>query len=212
MQIAASIGWGADNLIIAQVLGQDAVAEYAATRRLFTIIPLLVGTVLAPLWPAYGEAIARADVAWVRKMLTRSVVLTFTVSGLVCTGLVMFGKQIMAVWVRGALTPSWLLLVALGIMTVFGQTGGALSTFLNGASAMRLQAVTGVLMAIANLPISIYLTYRIGVSGVVWGTVAAGAIFSWLPSLFYVPLVLKRIQRDSGQGPKPQSTGHEHSS
>jgi O-antigen/teichoic acid export membrane protein len=195
MQIASAVGWGSDNLVIAQALGQTPVAEYAATRRMFSVVPMFVGMVLAPLWPAYGEAIARADVAWVRRTLIRSTVATFLGCGLPCLALVLLGRPLMAFWVGGSIVPSWLLLTALGIMTTLGQTGAALSTFLNGASAMRLQTVLSVLMAASNLPISILLTRKMGASGVVWGTIVACTVFSWIPMLFYVPAVLERVQR-----------------
>lgn len=194
MQLASSVAWGADNFVIAHVLNQNAVAEYSTSRRLFTISPMLVGVVLAPLWPAYSEAVARADMAWVRKTLVRSLVATFVVAGAVSMFLVLFGKPIMRFWVGGAIAPSLLLFAALGIMTTLGQTGAAVSSFLNGVSAMRIQTVSSVLMAATNLPISIYLTRRFGVSGVVWGTIVSATLFSWMPMAMYVPVVLARLQ------------------
>lgn len=197
MQIAAAVGWGADNLVIAQVLGEGSVAEYAATRRMFSVVPMFVGMVLAPLWPAYSEAIGRADVGWVRRTLFRSVAATFVGSTLPCAALVLLGRPLMAFWVGTAIVPSWLLLTGLGIMTTLGQTGAAVATFLNGATAIRFQAVLAVLMAGLNLPISIYLTQKIGVSGVVWGTIVSGSVFTWIPMVFFLPAVLRRLQESA---------------
>jgi O-antigen/teichoic acid export membrane protein len=196
LQLTASLGWGVDNLILTQILGPGAVAEYSSTRRLF-VIPMMLGMMLQPLWPAYCEAIARVDLRWVRTTLLRSVMLTALLSSVSCGLLVIFGRPIMRLWVGSAIYPSWLLLIALGVSTMFGQIGGAGHALLNGASAMRFQAITGVLMACANLPASIFLTRHIGVSGVAWGTVLSAAVFLWLPMAIYIPILLKRFRKQA---------------
>jgi hypothetical protein len=52
-------------------------------------------------------------------------------------------------------------------------------------------------MAGLNLPISIYLTQKIGVSGVVWGTIVSGSVFTWIPMVFFLPAVLRRLQESA---------------
>ena len=46
---------------------------------------------------------------------------------------------------------------------------------------MRFQVVTAVLMATANILLSIALTSRIGVAGVVWGSIIAYSVFALDP-------------------------------
>jgi len=67
-------------------------------------------------------------------------------------------------------------------------------------------------MAVFNLPISIYLTQKIGVSGVVWGTIVACSVFTWMPMVFYVPAVLGRIQESANQTPDTRAVPHAESS
>ena len=42
-------------------------------------LPVLAIIVLSPLWPAYGEAVARDDLPWVHRTLRRSVVIGFAI-------------------------------------------------------------------------------------------------------------------------------------
>ena len=50
-------------------------------------------------------------------------------------------------------------------------------------------------MAVANLGLSIVLTLRFGLAGVVFGSIAAQVLFSYLPALVYVPRLLRRMER-----------------
>ena len=67
LQCAFALSYTSDNIVIAQILGAAAVAAYAVPQKLFSVVSLGIGMATGPLWPAYGEAIARGDVAWVRR-------------------------------------------------------------------------------------------------------------------------------------------------
>jgi hypothetical protein len=67
---------------------------------------------------------------------------------------------------------------------------------LNGAQVMRFLVVTAVVMATANILLSIALTARIGISGVVWGSVIAYTLFTLIPSWVYLPRIFARLERD----------------
>lgn len=57
----------------------------------------------------------------------------------------------------------------------------------------RFQTMLSVLMAATNPPISIYLTRKVGVSGVAWGTIVSSLLLNWVPMVIFVPVVLKRL-------------------
>ena len=73
--------------------------------KLFAIAPVFLSFVLAPLWPAYGEACARGDSAWVRRTLIRSIVLGAITVIPPAILLVIFGKPI--VYVEFVATAPW---------------------------------------------------------------------------------------------------------
>ena len=58
-----------DKLIILKVLGADEVTRYAVPGRLFVLMYGLFMLMIAPLWPAHGEALRRGDFAWMRRAL-----------------------------------------------------------------------------------------------------------------------------------------------
>ena len=66
-----ALAMNADYLVIAHVLGPESVTTFSVPARLFAQLGLLVSLVNLPLWPANGEALARGDVAWVRRITAR---------------------------------------------------------------------------------------------------------------------------------------------
>jgi O-antigen/teichoic acid export membrane protein len=196
LQLAVAVAFTSNSIILAAMLGPSAVADYAVVSKLFMIPTLLVGFALGPLWPAYREALSRGDVQWVRSTFRRSIRLSLLVAGLVSTVLVVLGIPLIALWVGpSSIHPSFGLILAMGIWTTIGAVGNAVAMLLNGAQVMRFQVVSAVLMSSANVLLSIWLTTRVGVSGVVWGSIIAYSVFAMIPVVFYLPRLFVRIDR-----------------
>ena len=66
LQLAVAISYSSDNLVIARILGPQAVAQYAVPCKLFSLVSTVISFLVGPLWPAYGEALARRDHLWIR--------------------------------------------------------------------------------------------------------------------------------------------------
>src|ERR1035437_1470827 len=193
LQLAGMVAYQIDNIVISQILGASAVPEYAIPVKIFTLAPTLLSFALMPLWPAYRESMARGDAAWVKRTLRRSILLAAAFNIPSSLVLILAGPLILQVWVHGAVHPTLILLVGLGTWTIMNTLNGPFAMLLNGANIIGFQAVCSILMAIANVTISIILVQHIGVSGAVWGSVIAQFIFILLPSLWYVRRLLKRL-------------------
>ena len=198
LQLAVAVAFTSNSIIIAAMLGPSAVAEYAVVSKLFMIPTLLVGFALGPLWPAYREALSRGDVQWIHRTFARSIRLSLAIGGIVSAVLVVLGVPLIGIWVGGSVQPSFVLVLAIGVWTALNGVGTAVAMLLNGAQVMRFQVLTATLMAIGNVLLSIALTARIGISGVVWGSVVAFSAFSLIPVAVYVPRLLRRLEAEQG--------------
>lgn len=194
LQAAMALAFFSDNLVAAQILGPEAVTQYSVPFRLFGVVPMILGAVLSPLWPAYGESIARGDLTWVKKTLTRSMAMTLLVAGAVSVSLVLFGVPLIHLWVGPKITPPFFLMLGLGVWTVMAAAGNALAVFLNGVNVIRFQAVCAVFMAVCAVIAKIFLARAIGVSGIIWGTVIAYALFTAIPIALYLPGLLSTLR------------------
>ncbi len=197
LQLAGLAAYQLDNFVIAQIMGAEQVQQYAIPVKLFSLAPTLVSFALIPLWPAYREALARGDAEWVGRALGRSIRLALLINVPAAVVLVVAGPLLLRVWVGSAVSPTLLLLLGLGIWTAMNSLTGPLAMLLNGANVIAFQAVCAILMAVCNVAVSVFLVWRIGVSGAVYGSIIAQALFVLLPSAWYVPRLLARMRARS---------------
>ena len=76
LQLSLALGMWTDNIIISRLLGPAAVTQYSIPARLYGLISMVVIMATGPLWPAYGEAVARGDHAWARRTLAATMKLS----------------------------------------------------------------------------------------------------------------------------------------
>jgi O-antigen/teichoic acid export membrane protein len=184
---AGAVAYQTDALVISHLLGPDEVTTYNLALRLFLIPGLAVSFLLAPLWPAFGDAFARDDHAWARQTLRRAVLFGALVNVPGALVLVLFGQRLVDLWVgAGEVELPTLLLVSFGIWTALNAISGPMAMFLNGAQVIGFQVKCALAMALSNIVLSIALTGWLGVAGPVLGSVVAQTACITVPSLFYL--------------------------
>jgi O-antigen/teichoic acid export membrane protein len=194
LQLSVAVAYQSDALIVSGVLGAAEVPQYAVPMRVFLVLQVGLLLVLSPLWPAYGESLARGDIAWAERTLRRSLAVCVAISVPSAVVLAFLAKPLIRLWVGSAVHPSTLLIVGLAAWTVVASFSSGLSMFLNGADLVGVQALLACLMAVANLALSILLTRAIGVSGVVWGSLVAQLLFVLIPLALLSTRLLARLR------------------
>jgi O-antigen/teichoic acid export membrane protein len=194
LQCGIIIGYTSDNLVITQILGVAAVSMYAVPQKLFGVVSGLVTTGLSPVWPAYGEAIARGDVAWVRTAFVRSVRIVMSFVFPTCVFLVLAGPWILRVAMGKTLHVSMSLLVALGVWGVVSTISPMVSFLLNGAGIMKEQAILSIIASLCNLALSIVLTRRFGVIGVCLGSIISQLGITLPVYLFLIQRLFRNLE------------------
>jgi O-antigen/teichoic acid export membrane protein len=193
LQVVVAVAYSADNLIIARTLGAVNVPEYAIPQRMFGLIAMMSGMLIAPLWPAYGEAISRGHTKWVRHTLKTSLLLVLGATSAASFTLLLLSHRLIHWWVGSRIHPPFFLLLGLAIWTVIGCCGDAVSSFLNGAAIIRLQVVIATLFGITCLMVKIFFVHHYGVQGIPWATILSYAIVVVLPYSFYVPRTVNQM-------------------
>ncbi|MEV6813687.1 oligosaccharide flippase family protein, partial [Micromonospora sp. NPDC051296] len=113
--VVMSVGTNADTLLIAHALGLAAVAGFVIPARLLAQIGQLVVLVNVPLWPANGDALARGQLAWVRRMTRRMTMLSVLAAAVPSIVLVAVGDRIFAAWLSAPIGEDRLLLAGLAV-------------------------------------------------------------------------------------------------
>jgi O-antigen/teichoic acid export membrane protein len=174
--------YASDNIIIARVIGPQAVASYSIAGRLFLFAPLLISAFLTPLWPAYADALARNDRAWIRRTAKRSLLLSIVVSASFGSFMVVFGQWLLSKWVGSAVSVSPWLLGGMAVWGLSSSVGSALSMVLNGLQVIRAQAGMAIATAAAAIAFKVFAASRLGATAVPWAQVVAHAITALVPA------------------------------
>jgi O-antigen/teichoic acid export membrane protein len=197
LQLVVAVAFSSDNFIVARILGPDAVTRYSITAKMFSFTALGLSMFLGPLWPAYGEAIARKDLDWVKKTLIRSTCAAVAIAATVSLLLLLAGPWILHVWVRRPLAPPFLLLLGLGLWSVMDAAGQSVSMFLNGANTVLPQVVIASIFAVGCLLLKLFFVHRFGFVGVPWATLISYTLLSAVPTAFIVPRAISLARRGS---------------
>jgi O-antigen/teichoic acid export membrane protein len=193
LQLVVAIAFSSDNFILTRTLGPEAVTSYAVPQKMFSVVSLLLAVFMAPLWPAYGEAISRGDKEWVKHTLAKTLTVIACAAILGSAMLVTFGKTIVAVWTHGRVNPAHGLLLALGIWTVFDCCGNATAMFLNGANIIRAQVIIASIFGIGCLVCRVIFVRYFGIVGIPSATILTYGLLSALPMAIIIPRILKDI-------------------
>ena len=186
LQLAVIVGFQSDNIIIARIMGAEAVAGYDVALKLSTLPAMLIGLVVVAQWPAYGEALTRGDSGWIRRTFTRTLRLSLLFAIPFALILLIWGDTLIRIWAGPEVVPSTELLVGITVWSVLLVLGNVTAALLNGLHIVKFQAINALLMATANILISIYLVGKIGVAGAILGTISAYTIFTLLPCWYYI--------------------------
>jgi len=200
IQIVITLSFATDNLIIARALGAASVGPYAIPQRMFSLISVIIFTMVTPLWPAYGEAISRGDIHWVRRTLSRTMLTVFTGSVTVAITLLLCARYILHIWVGPSIHPAFMLLLGLAVWEVVRSCTGTLQMFLNGAGFMRFQAVTHCIFGVACVTAKYWCARHDGIQGVPWAGVITYTTFILLPAAWFTPRLLRRMASSQTPG------------
>lgn len=203
IQIAGAVVFSCDNVVVGHYLGAAQVTPYSVTWRLVGLAAVLQSLVFSALWPAYAEAHARGDRAWIRQTfrLVMRGTLVFNLTG--AGALILFGRSVIRWWAGEAAVPSMALLGLMALWTVISGCMTAESCLLAAVGRTHLQGGLSVVAAAVNLALSIGLVQRIGAAGVITGTILSYLLVLVVPQSVLVRNVLRgEVLKDSPSADK----------
>jgi O-antigen/teichoic acid export membrane protein len=213
MNLAGIAAFYSDNILAIWACGPEAAALYAIAVKLFSPCRLLAGTLLTPLWPAYGEAIARGDLAWVRRTVMVSIIVAELVVLPVALVGLFFGNDLVSLWLQRPIAFGYWLLSGMALWISLETIGSGLSIFLNGASAVRVQVPLCVAFALVAVAAKITLAKQFGIEGIIWGTILAYVCTTLLPYCRLIPREMRKLTRGAeptifNATSSPEAAGH----
>lgn len=182
LAFAGAMTYQTDTLVVIYVVGAGGAAIFGVVLRLFSGVTTLFTGGLQQMWASTAHALADGDMAWVRRSFARTFGVTMSLYATASIVLVVFGQLLVELWAGKSVVPDQNLLVAFAVWNLYGFGMSQLSMLLNGANKVRVQAISACLMAVANLPVTIYLTGMMGLPGPLYASLLCHCVFVGIPT------------------------------
>lgn len=194
IQVAGSVVFYMDGILIARLFGLDRVASYVVPQQAYSLILMALGFVLMPFWPAYRDALSSGNLAWTRRVASVSIALTALASVTLGIFMFLYCDTVVYLLTGKIIETSPLLRAGFSVALVIYSCGNAYAMLLNALNFVYLQAVLGVFAAGVSIFSRIILSAHIGLEGIVWGNIFSYIICIVVPNVFWVGKVAARFR------------------
>ncbi len=181
IQMATVILYQTSNIIIAHLFGPEQVTPYNIAYKYFGVITMAFGMIMVPLWSAYTEAWIKKDISWIKNTI-KKLILIWGLITLTVIIMFVFSNFIYRMWVGKEIKVPLTVSAVMAAYVIINGWCGIFSQFLNGVGKIKLQLYSGILGALINIPLAIFLGKHLGIYGVVMSTAILGIISAvWSP-------------------------------
>jgi O-antigen/teichoic acid export membrane protein len=166
LQLGALILYQTDNIIITKTLGPKEVTVFNIAYKIFTVLMTVFSIILAPYWSAFTDAYAKNDMDWIKNSISKMQKIWLLICGASILVYLLSGP-IYKLWIGNAVHVPGLLSFSMAIFVMVLTRYGIYTSALNGMGKLKIQLFFLVLSAIVNIPLSIFLIHKIGISGTI---------------------------------------------
>jgi Na+-driven multidrug efflux pump len=194
IQVCGILLYQTANLIIIRCCGPDDVTSYNISFKYFSVITMVSGLILAPMWNAFTDAYTRSDYDWMKNTLKR----LHRLFALGCVGAVIMcalSSYVYSIWLGDSVHISWQLSVCMMMYIIVCMWNSILSSSLNGIGKIKLSMIMCVVTIPLCIPMAVGLCRVMGSCGVVLSITLINLPFSVLG---YIQLKKILAKKDNG--------------
>lgn len=168
IQIAVLVIFQTSNLLISQLFSPADVTPYNIVFKYFSVLIMVWGIVMMPLWSAFTQAKTVNDIDWMNNTIKKlNKLMVFTVIILIIMAL--SAPFVILFWTSGKVVVSQQMIWIFAIYTLISVWNNIYAFFLNGISVIKVQIYTSIVAALINIPLAIFFVkyLNMGSEGVV---------------------------------------------
>lgn len=196
-QVVGLIMHNSENLILSHAIGVEAVPSFAVTMRLMTLPQVGILLLTLALLPAYSEAKARGDWAWIWRTFRRTS-LGGALMGLGVLPIALVVSPFITWWMGGELVPSVATILWLSVRVMLDCVLTPAGTLLYGLERPAIPALAGIANSVILVLGGYWGSMYFGPAGLA-AAMALGLLLAMLPSMSYDVWVVFR--RTCGRNP-----------
>jgi O-antigen/teichoic acid export membrane protein len=168
LSIFTTLGLYIDNFIVARISNLVDVTSYSIIFKISQIMNVIIMMLSTPLWPAYGEALTRGDIDWVRRNTKRTVKITTSLALVLSLGIFVCAGFIFKIWLGPNFNYSILTLAGMLMMQVLYAFINPYFMVLNGAGIVVRQILIFAVYTTITLSLKFFLALRFGIGIIPW--------------------------------------------
>jgi O-antigen/teichoic acid export membrane protein len=184
-----------DNLVIAHFMGASSVARYAVLQRTFSL-GVITQYMVAPLWPAISEAIARYDMKWARRTARRAIVGSIVLGLTWSIPLLVLSRWLMKHWAGFDPGPVDLLRVGFAVWVILVGYIATMNALLNQRITIRKHVCIFGAASLASLALKIFFARQGSIAGVIWATDLSFSVLYVIPTALLARNSLKDLPKE----------------
>lgn len=139
-QIAMLIQTQMASFLIIRHYGAVEVTNYNIANRYFSIVLMVWGILMAPIWAAVTDAVTKRDYTWIKKLIIKFSRLSVVFAG-VSILMLLFSQPVYNLWVGDKVDISFWLSFWVMIGTIVRISGNLYVQILNGAGILKVQTL-----------------------------------------------------------------------
>lgn len=168
IQLSAILLFAFTNLLISHMFGPENVTPYNIAYRYFSLIPMVMNLIFAPMWSATTDAYTKGDIGWIKSMMHSMEKLLLLATGVLIL-MTISSKIVYRIWIGTDVKIPFELSCLMAIYVAIIIYSLAYSNFLNGLGKLRLQTINTVIVAALFIPLCYVLGTVFGIIGIVGG-------------------------------------------
>lgn len=196
IQITVVVIMSTNNLIIAQVVGPEAVTSYNVAYKYFGLISMGFVIITNTYWSAFTEAYVKKDFEWIKKVM-RSLIRIWVIIVLLIVVMLAVSAPFYKIWVGEKVFVPFILSAFTALFVVVYVWYSIFVYFINGTGKIKLQLITSVIVALLNIPLSIFLARNLGMGA---AGVILGSCITYLPGAILGPIQYYKLVNERATG------------
>lgn len=168
LQLSGILLFSLANLLISHIFGPEQVTPYNIAYRYYSLVPMLMALIVAPMWSATTDAYERGEIEWIRNTMKR-IRKILVMAILILVVMTVASEWVYKIWVGEEVEIGFSISFWMALYTAILIVSLAYSNFLNGLGKLRLQTINTVIVALLFYPVCRILGLEYGVPGVLMG-------------------------------------------
>lgn len=191
IDVANKLNYSTDAIVIGAFMSTAAIAVWAVAQRLITTTQGLTTQINASLFPIVVDIATQGEIERLRRVFLQGTRLSLAMVIPIAVALALLAEPLVLAWVGRDFSGSVPIIYILAAAVIIRVGNSTATTLLKGAGRHGLLAVANLLMALANLVLSVALVGRYGLIGVALGTLIPLAVIS---ILVLFPAACRRVE------------------